>query len=69
MYADALEQKIKNPHSASRHHRPWLCGLAVAVEFAKAAFPSRNRRSGSKVTKLNAGESYVQDVPSQFWRR
>ena len=40
-------------------------GLPLAVEFAKAGFTSPvSTFSSPKLTRLNRGESHVQDVPS-----
>src|ERR1700687_4089976 len=44
-------------------------GLPLAVEFAKAGFAVTGIDvQESKVAKLNAGESYVQDVPNEVLR-
>jgi len=66
MYADALEQKIKTRTARVGIIGLGYVGLPLAVEFAKAGFSVTGIDvQESKVTKLNAGESYVQDVPSQ----
>src|ERR1039458_3109251 len=44
-------------------------GLPLAVEFAKAGFPVTGIDvQSSKVEELNAGRSYIQDVPTETLR-
>ena len=44
-------------------------GLPLAVEFARAGFPVTGIDvQESKVARLNRGESYVQDVPTDVLR-
>src|SRR5271168_2380936 len=67
--ANILEEKI-----ASRRARVGIIGLRyvglpLAVEFAKAGFKVTGIDvQAEKVAKLNAGESYVQDVPAEVLR-
>ena len=44
-------------------------GLPLAMEFAKAGFPVTGIDvQPSKVEALNAGRSYIQDVPTEIGR-
>jgi len=64
-YTDTLSHKI-----ASRTARVGIVGLGyvglpLAVEFAKAGFPVTGvDLMEYKVARINAGDSYVQDVSS-----
>lgn len=61
--AEALEHKIKNRTARVGIVGLGYVGLPLAVEFAKAGFTVTGIDvEPSKVAKLNAGESYVQDV-------
>jgi len=63
--ADALEQKIKSRTARVGIIGLGYVGLPLAVEFAKAGFSVTGIDvQESKVARLNAGESYVQDVPA-----
>ncbi len=67
--AEILEEKIRTRRARVGIIGLGYVGLPLAVEFAKAGF----RVTGidvqpEKVAKLNAGESYVQDVPSETLR-
>ena len=67
--ADALEQKIKNRTARVGIVGLGYVGLPLAMEFAKAGFSVTGiDAQGAKVEKLNAGESYVQDVPNEELR-
>ena len=66
MYSDALEQKIRSRTARVGIIGLGYVGLPLAVEFAKAGFSVTGIDvQNSKVASLNAGESYVQDVPSE----
>jgi len=67
--ADVLEKKIKSRTARVGIVGLGYVGLPLAVEFAKAGFAVTGIDvQESKVAKLNAGESYVQDVPNQALR-
>ncbi|MDP2998968.1 MAG: nucleotide sugar dehydrogenase [Bryobacterales bacterium] len=64
-YRAALEEKIRSHTAEAGVVGLGYVGLPLAVEFARAGF----RVTGidvqqSKVDRINAGDSYVQDVPS-----
>ncbi len=67
--ASVLEEKIRNRTAHAGIVGLGYVGLPLAVEFGKAGF----RVTGidvqeSKVNRLNAGESYIQDVPGESVR-
>ena len=63
--AEILEEKIKNRTARVGIIGLGYVGLPLAMEFAKAGFHVTGIDvQASKVAKLNAGESYVQDIPS-----
>jgi UDP-N-acetyl-D-glucosamine dehydrogenase len=67
--AGALERKITSRTARVGIVGLGYVGLPLAVEFAKAGFAVTGIDvQESKVAKLNAGESYVQDVPNQALR-
>ncbi|HEV2688057.1 MAG TPA: nucleotide sugar dehydrogenase [Bryobacteraceae bacterium] len=67
--AAALEEKIKNRTARVGIVGLGYVGLPLAVEFARAGFSVTGIDvQQSKIAKLNAGESYVQDVPSDVLR-
>ena len=67
--ADALERKIKSRTARVGIVGLGYVGLPLAVEFAKAGFAVTGIDvQESKIAKLNAGESYVQDVPNEALR-
>jgi len=62
---EVLEEKIKARTARVGIIGLGYVGLPLAVEFAKAGFSVTGIDvQESKVARLNAGESYVQDVPS-----
>src|SRR6516225_8249336 len=63
--AEALANKISNRTARVGIIGLGYVGLPLAVEFAKAGFSVTGiDLIESKVARLNAGDSYVQDVPS-----
>src|SRR5215470_2052184 len=65
-WADALTQKIATKTAKVGIVGLGYVGLPLAVEFAKAGFEVTGvDLLESKVARINAGDSYVQDVPSQ----
>src|SRR5579862_453258 len=65
--ATVLEEKIKNRTARVGIVGLGYVGLPLAMEFAKAGFSVTGiDTQPGKVAKLNAGESYVQDVPHQI---
>src|ERR1700737_2888783 len=67
--AEILEERIANRTARLGIVGLGYVGLPLAVEFAKAGFAVTGIDvQESKVAKLNAGESYVQDVPNQALR-
>ena len=67
--AEALERKITRRTARVGIVGLGYVGLPLAVEFAKAGFSVTGIDvQESKVAKLNAGESYVQDVPNEALR-
>ena len=67
--ADTLERKIRSRTARVGIVGLGYVGLPLAVEFAKAGFPVTGiDAQAGKVAKLNAGESYVQDVPNEALR-
>jgi len=63
--ADILEEKIKSRTARVGVIGLGYVGLPLAVEFAKAGFAVTGLDVlESKVSQLNRGESYVQDVPT-----
>ncbi len=63
--ATALEEKIKNRTARVGIIGLGYVGLPLAMEFAKAGFSVTGIDiQESKVSRLNRGESYVQDVPA-----
>src|SRR6266849_2995431 len=67
--AEALERKITGRTARVGIVGLGYVGLPLAVEFAKAGFAVTGIDvQESKVAKLNAGESYVQDVSNDALR-
>src|SRR5215475_15732453 len=63
---DLLRHKISNRTARVGIVGLGYVGLPLAVEFAKAGFHVTGvDLVESKVARINAGDSYVQDVPSQ----
>jgi UDP-N-acetyl-D-glucosamine dehydrogenase len=63
--AQTLEEKIKSRTARVGIIGLGYVGLPLAMEFAKAGFPVTGIDiEASKVARLNRGESYVQDIPS-----
>ena len=63
--AEILEEKIRTRRARVGIIGLGYVGLPLAMEFAKAGILGHwHRRPESKVAQLNAGESYVQDVPT-----
>jgi UDP-N-acetyl-D-glucosamine dehydrogenase len=68
-HAAILEEKIGNRTARVGIIGLGYVGLPLAVEFARAGFTVTGIDvQESKVAKLNSGESYVQDVPSEILR-
>jgi len=68
--ATALEEKIKNRTARVGIIGLGYVGLPLAMEFAKAGFSVTGIDiQESKVSQLNRGESYVQDVPTDTLRK
>src|SRR5271168_5345843 len=68
--ATALEEKIKNRTARVGVIGLGYVGLPLAMEFAKAGFSVTGIDiQESKVSGLNRGESYVQDVPSETLKK
>src|SRR5580692_2549209 len=68
--ATALEEKIKNRTARVGVIGLGYVGLPLAMEFAKAGFSVTGIDiQPSKVSQLNRGESYVQDVPSDTLKK
>src|ERR1700689_3749799 len=68
--AMALEEKIKNRTARVGIVGLGYVGLPLAMEFAKAGFSVTGIDiQESKVSQLNSGQSYVQDVPSDTLRK
>ncbi|MEN6536145.1 MAG: NAD(P)-binding domain-containing protein, partial [Bryobacteraceae bacterium] len=64
--AAQLEKKIKNRTAKVGIVGLGYVGLPLAVEFARAGFDVTGiDANASKVARLNAGDSYVQDVRSE----
>src|ERR1700675_549706 len=67
--ARILGEKIKSRQARVGIVGLGYVGLPLAVEFAKAGFSVTGiDAQEAKVAKLNAGESYVQDVPNEALR-
>ncbi|MCL4852425.1 MAG: UDP-N-acetyl-D-glucosamine dehydrogenase, partial [Bryobacteraceae bacterium] len=67
--ASVLEEKIRNRTARAGIVGLGYVGLPLAVEFGKAGFPVIGIDvQESKVSRLNAGESYIRDVPGEFVR-
>src|SRR5580658_1393485 len=67
--AEILEEKIRTHAARVGIVGLGYVGLPLAVEFAKAGFDVTGIDvEAEKVAKLNAGESYVQDVPNGVLR-
>src|SRR5262249_51151885 len=65
----ALEQKIRNRTARVGIVGLGYVGLPLAVEFAKAGFTVTGiDLSEAKVAKVNAGESYIPDIPEPVLR-
>src|ERR1035441_10330628 len=63
--AEILEEKIKNRTARVGIIGLGYVGLPLAIEFAKAGFSVTGIDiQESKVSQLNRGHSYVQDVPT-----
>jgi UDP-N-acetyl-D-glucosamine dehydrogenase len=68
--ATTLEEKIKSRTARVGIIGLGYVGLPLAMEFAKAGFPVTGIDiQPAKVSKLNSGESYVQDVPTDTLRK
>ncbi len=64
-YSEALQQKLVDKTARVGIVGLGYVGLPLAVEFAKAGFDVTGLDIDSrKVDRLNAGESYVQDIPT-----
>src|SRR5258707_8960678 len=64
----ALEEKIRNRKARVGIVGLGYVGLPLAVEFAKAGFEVTGiDLSESKVAKVNAGESYIADIPAHVF--
>src|SRR5580765_3366345 len=67
--AEALSQKIATKTARVGIVGLGYVGLPLAVEFAKAGFAVTGiDLNESKVARINAGESYIADVPGQLFR-
>ena len=67
--ASVLEEKIRNRTARTGIVGLGYVGLPLAMEFGKAGFHVTGIDvQESKVSRLNAGESYIQDVPGEFVR-
>src|SRR5260370_23232865 len=67
--AEILEERIANRTARVGIIGLGYVGLPLAVEFAKAGFAVTGIDvQESKVASLNAGESYVKDVPTAVLR-
>ncbi|MCZ2079170.1 MAG: nucleotide sugar dehydrogenase [Bryobacteraceae bacterium] len=67
--ASVLEEKIRNRTARAGIVGLGYVGLPLAVEFGKAGFHVTGIDvQESKVSRLNAGESYIQDVPGESVR-
>jgi UDP-N-acetyl-D-glucosamine dehydrogenase len=63
--AQILAEKIRTQACPRRRRRVGYVGLPLAVEFAKAGFTVTGIDiSEEKVRRVNAGDSYVGDIPS-----
>ena len=68
--ATALEEKIRNRTARVGIIGLGYVGLPLAMEFAKAGFSVTGIDiQPSKVSQLNRGESYVQDVPTDTLKK
>ncbi len=68
--ATALEEKIRNRTARVGVIGLGYVGLPLAMEFAKAGFSVTGIDiQESKVSQLNRGESYVQDVPTDTLKK
>jgi UDP-N-acetyl-D-glucosamine dehydrogenase len=68
--ATALEEKIKNRTARVGIIGLGYVGLPLAMEFAKAGFSVTGIDiQESKVSQLNRGDSYVQDVPTDTLKK
>jgi UDP-N-acetyl-D-glucosamine dehydrogenase len=64
----ALEEKIRNRKARVGIVGLGYVGLPLAVEFAKAGFEVTGiDLSEAKVAKVNAGESYIADIPAHVF--
>src|SRR6266536_4489594 len=64
-YTDSLRHKISSKTARVGIVGLGYVGLPLAVEFAKAGFTVTGvDLVESKVARINAGDSYVQDIPS-----
>jgi UDP-N-acetyl-D-glucosamine dehydrogenase len=65
----ALEEKIRNRTARVGIVGLGYVGLPLAVEFAKAGFDVTGiDLSEYKVAKVNAGESYIADIPNTIFK-
>src|SRR5690348_12408625 len=63
--AQILEQKIRQRTASVGIVGLWYVGLPLAVEFAKAGFTVTGIDvSAEKADRINAGESYIGDIPT-----
>ena len=66
--ARALGEKIKSRQARVGIVGLGYVGLPLAVEFAKSGFTVTGiDLSESKTSAVNAGESYIGDIPSSRW--
>src|SRR5947209_937403 len=64
-----LEEKIRNHTAKVGIVGLGYVGLPLAVEFAKAGFQVTGiDLDESKLAKINAGESYIADIPKEVFR-
>ncbi len=66
MQSENLQDKIENKTARVGVIGLGYVGLPLAIEFARAGFPVVGvDKDTRKVAELNAGQSYIQDVPSE----
>jgi UDP-N-acetyl-D-glucosamine dehydrogenase len=66
---EELEEKIRNRKAKVGIVGLGYVGLPLAVEYAKAGFDVTGiDLSGSKVAKVNAGNSYIADIPNSVFK-